>query len=115
MLTECAGGPQEYRLGKLFSTTNTADTQMWADHRNYHIFDGSNPADGSSDDSTATRPNRTKAINGTNNAEPYSFHSGGINLLRADGSVTFVRDSITVGVFAALLTRAHGEVFPGDI
>jgi prepilin-type N-terminal cleavage/methylation domain-containing protein/prepilin-type processing-associated H-X9-DG protein len=112
MLMEAAGGPQEYRLGKLYSTANTADTQSWADHRNYHIFDGTDPATGASDSASATSGNRTLAVNGTNAAEPYAFHSGGINALRADGSVFFLRQSVTVGVVAALITRNNGEVLP---
>jgi prepilin-type N-terminal cleavage/methylation domain-containing protein/prepilin-type processing-associated H-X9-DG protein len=112
MLMEAAGGPQEYRLGKLYSTTNTADTQSWADHRNYHIFDGSDPATGASDTASGTSASRTLAVNGTNAAEPYAFHSGGINVLRADGSVYFLRQSVTIGVMAALITRNNGEVLP---
>lgn len=112
MMMEAAGGPQEYRLGKLYSTSNTSDTQMWADHRNYHIFDGSDPSTGASGSGSSTSANRTLAVNGTNQAEPYSFHTGGINVLRADGSVYFLRQTVTVGVVAGLLTRSHGEILP---
>ncbi|MDY3551525.1 DUF1559 domain-containing protein [Gemmata sp. JC717] len=110
LMVEAAGGPQEYRLGKLYSTSNTTNTQLWADYRNYHVFDGADPSTGASDNSSSTRANRTLAFNGTNDAEPYSFHSGGMNIVRADGSVAFIRQSVTIGVFAALLTRSHGEV-----
>ncbi|HEY1187475.1 MAG TPA: DUF1559 domain-containing protein [Gemmata sp.] len=111
LLMESAGGAQAYALGRPTGST-TSNTQMWPDHRNYHIFDGADPATGASDDTTATRPNRTLAMNGTNDSEPYSFHTGGINLLRADGSVAFVRQSVSIGVMAALITRSHGEVLP---
>jgi prepilin-type processing-associated H-X9-DG protein len=111
-LLESAGGPRLYRLGVAVGTTNTESTQMWADHRNYDIFDGTNPANGLSDDDTATRPQRTLALNGTNDGEPYSFHSGGMNILRCDGSVGFLRQSATVGVVAALITRNNGEILP---
>ena len=109
LLMESSGGPQAYQLGRP-TGVNTTNTQMWPDHRNYHIFDGSDPATGASDDTTGTRPNRTLGLNGTNDSEPYSFHSGGINVVRADGSVTFIRQSVSVGIVAALITRAHGEV-----
>ncbi|WP_162097396.1 DUF1559 domain-containing protein [Gemmata obscuriglobus] len=109
MLMEAAGGPTAYRIGRPTGDT-TANTQMWPDHRNYHIFDGSNPATGVSDDDTATRSTRTLAMNGTNDGEAYSFHSGGMNIARADGSVAFIRQSVSVGIVAALLTRSHGEV-----
>jgi prepilin-type N-terminal cleavage/methylation domain-containing protein/prepilin-type processing-associated H-X9-DG protein len=42
-----------------------------------------------------------------------SFHSGGVNLLLADGSVRFVRDSIDLASWRGLSTRAGGEVL-GD-
>jgi prepilin-type N-terminal cleavage/methylation domain-containing protein/prepilin-type processing-associated H-X9-DG protein len=112
LVFESAGGPQLYRLGRAIAGSNTGNTQMWADHRNYHIFDGTNPATGLDSDPTATL---TLALNGTNDGEAYSQHTGGLNILRADGSVFFIRSSATVGVVAALITGSHGEVLPGDL
>jgi prepilin-type processing-associated H-X9-DG protein len=40
----------------------------------------------------------------------YSFHSGGANVGFADGSVHFVRDSISIVTLAALVTKSGGEV-----
>jgi len=42
-----------------------------------------------------------------------SFHTGGVNLLLADGSVRFIRDSIDITSWRGLSTRAGGEVL-GD-
>ena len=53
-------------------------------------------------------------INITNHSNPYSFHSGGVNALRCDGSVQFLRQSITWPVLAAFITRSGGEVFTLD-
>ncbi len=39
-----------------------------------------------------------------------SYHTGGVNVLRMDGSVSFVRESIPRDVWRALGTRAGGEV-----
>ncbi len=41
----------------------------------------------------------------------YSFHAGGANVLVGDGSVRFVRDSVSVQTFAAFVTRDKGETF----
>jgi prepilin-type N-terminal cleavage/methylation domain-containing protein/prepilin-type processing-associated H-X9-DG protein len=43
-----------------------------------------------------------------------SRHSGGVNILLADGSVRFARDSIPIDVWQKMSTRAGGEVVSGD-
>lgn len=55
------------------------------------------------------------AVNCTNNREVYGFHPSGANAVFADGSVHFLNASTDIRVFAALVTRAGGEVIPaGD-
>src|SRR5690606_14904381 len=54
------------------------------------------------------------AINCSNNNEAFSFHPGGMNSLFADGSVQFLGENIAVSVYAALITRAGGEILSGD-
>ncbi len=49
-------------------------------------------------------------MNCTNDNEVYSFHQSGANILFADGSVHFIRNSIKNTVFAALSTKASGEI-----
>ncbi len=43
-----------------------------------------------------------------------SYHPGGLNYLFGDGSVKFLKLSINLGVYAALGTRAGGEVVGAD-
>lgn len=50
-------------------------------------------------------------INVLNADNPYSFHPGGVQTARGDGSVGFVSASISPQVFVALLSRDGGEVF----
>jgi hypothetical protein len=52
-----------------------------------------------------TGPAPARAINRNNDGEPYSLHLGGITILGADGSVAFLRESVTVGLVATLLTK----------
>jgi prepilin-type N-terminal cleavage/methylation domain-containing protein/prepilin-type processing-associated H-X9-DG protein len=48
------------------------------------------------------------------NEEPYSFHSGGVNALYGDGSVKFLKDSVNLAAFRAILTLGGGEVVGSD-
>jgi len=43
-------------------------------------------------------------------SQPYSFHTNAINALMGDGSVRTINSNIAVQTFAALITRANGEV-----
>jgi len=48
-------------------------------------------------------------INATNHTSPYSFHTGGVNALRCDGSVSFVSENVSAIAFIAFITRSGGE------
>lgn len=43
-----------------------------------------------------------------------SFHSGGVNVLLCDGSVKFVKDSISIPTWRALSTKDGGEIISSD-
>ena len=49
-------------------------------------------------------------INVSNFSSPYSFHSGGVNALRCDGSVTFLNANTAPANLFAFFTRNGGEV-----
>jgi hypothetical protein len=49
------------------------------------------------------------AINVYNEDNPYSFHTGGVQMVRGDGSVTLLSDAVSVQVLIALITRNGGE------
>jgi prepilin-type processing-associated H-X9-DG protein len=86
--------------------------QGWIDSEGPFSLDGAN-ADGSLQGQGPTLTPR--AINATNENEPYAFHSGGANVAFADGHVQFIRESVGLKTFAALCTRSGGEVVPsGD-
>ena len=48
-------------------------------------------------------------INIVNENSPYSFHPGGIQTLRGDGSVGFISQTIDLPTFAAMVSRDGGE------
>jgi len=43
-----------------------------------------------------------------------SYHSGGVNVLMADGSVKFIKNSVSQATYWAIGTRANGEVVSSD-
>jgi prepilin-type processing-associated H-X9-DG protein len=47
-------------------------------------------------------------------APPTSNHSGGVNICMSDGSVRFVKDSVSRPTWWALGTRNGGEVISSD-
>jgi prepilin-type processing-associated H-X9-DG protein len=61
-----------------------------------------------------TTPGGPCTINCNNNWGVYAFHAGGANGLLCDGSVRFLRVGLDRDVFAGLVTRAGGEVVPGE-
>ena len=78
----------------------------WADPFTFAHLDGSS-ADG-------IRGNGICLINCTSNNEIYSFHPGGANMLFADGSVHFIKESANPLIIVALITRAGGEIISAD-
>jgi prepilin-type N-terminal cleavage/methylation domain-containing protein/prepilin-type processing-associated H-X9-DG protein len=102
---EDAGRPQRYLSGwRLISGTFSG--AAWADQANEFGLHGCTPS------ATADIRPGTTAINCTNNGEPYSFHSGGINAGMCDGSVRFFSEGIDIRTFARLVTAQGGEVIP---
>ncbi|HEY2787243.1 MAG TPA: DUF1559 domain-containing protein [Fimbriiglobus sp.] len=89
----------------LFARGTWADQNGVSYLRGYALNAAGNQADAA---------NGCSAINVANHGSPYSFHSGGVNTLRCDGSVFFMRDSIQTNVLVAFITRAGGEVFNMD-
>jgi prepilin-type N-terminal cleavage/methylation domain-containing protein/prepilin-type processing-associated H-X9-DG protein len=75
---------------------------VWADHQKGFGIEGTTP------DGLVVIGEC--AINCNNSFEIYSQHPGGANATMADGSVRFLRDSITIRTLAALSTRGAGEV-----
>lgn len=107
VITECGGRPAVFRGRSLRADLRNDQGYGWIDSESAFSLDGSN-RDGSQQ---GLGPSATpRALNATNENEPYSFHAGGANVLFADGHVRFVSESIALDVFAALVTRGGGEV-----
>ena len=53
-------------------------------------------------------------VNCNNDWEVYSMHQGGANAVMGDGSVKFLSATVNPAVFAAIMTRACGEIVSSD-
>jgi prepilin-type N-terminal cleavage/methylation domain-containing protein/prepilin-type processing-associated H-X9-DG protein len=108
MVVECGGRPLVYRRGVPNPALSNDQGICWADSEGPLSLDGAS-ADGSLEGCTPAN-GCTFPMNKKNDNEPYSFHSGGCNFLFTDGHVQFVGESVPLATFAALCTRAAGEV-----
>ncbi|MEO2015480.1 MAG: DUF1559 domain-containing protein [Fuerstiella sp.] len=114
LVGERVGGTNIYKKNKLDPTLSAVlggtNGGAWGD-----ILNGEHWIAGSLYDGTPApfAPNGGPCpINCTNarGGGLYSFHTGGSQVLLADGAVRFLSASIDAGTFAALVTRAKGEV-----
>ena len=118
MLSECANRQQLWKRRTQVTSTVAENNPcggggpgcvnggIWADwNKNMRI-------DGAAYDGNASSGGAC-AINCTNQWEIYSMHTGGANCLFADGSVRFLKESLTYPVLATMITRAGGEVVDG--
>ncbi|MEX2142102.1 MAG: DUF1559 domain-containing protein [Pirellulales bacterium] len=96
MIFECGGRPNRYLNGQLQPNAAAVSGARWADPAN-HFWLHDYPL-----------------INFNNNNEIYSFHPGGVNLVRGDGSVHFVAETIDPEVFVSQFTANGGEALHED-
>jgi prepilin-type N-terminal cleavage/methylation domain-containing protein/prepilin-type processing-associated H-X9-DG protein len=77
------------------------------------VFPGSVAINATNGQQVTVYPDPFFGVDGT--GAVYSFHPGGVNALFVDGSVHFITQSIDIRNFAALVTRAGGEILqPND-
>jgi prepilin-type N-terminal cleavage/methylation domain-containing protein/prepilin-type processing-associated H-X9-DG protein len=111
MLSEAGARPENWRLGARQADV-TYMNGAWAHSGNDIAVDGSNAA-GSTLSTVADIPTACR-INCSNQGEIYAFHSGGANVCLGDGSVRFIRDSITLQTLMKLCARGDGKPIGGD-
>jgi prepilin-type processing-associated H-X9-DG protein len=100
---EQAGRPSQWCNGRQIPGYNQANGSWWGA---WAAFNG---AQVQGYDDSCTQSIGTCAINCNNGRGVYAFHTGGANVLIADGAVRFLRPEMPPLVLYALATRASGE------
>jgi prepilin-type processing-associated H-X9-DG protein len=105
-VVECVARPLIFRGRVAQPNLQNDQCQGWVDSEGSFSLDGSNVDGTLQGQGPLLTP---RALNATNENEPYSFHPGGANFTFADGHVRFIRETVRFEVFAALCTRSAGE------
>jgi prepilin-type N-terminal cleavage/methylation domain-containing protein len=100
LLAEDAGRDPVWQMGQMVPNSTSAGS--WGNVGNQVVLIGFDPT-------TRTQPGPC-GINCNNDNEIYSFHSGGANVVCADGSVHFLAATTPIQVISDLITRSGGEV-----
>lgn len=102
-IVELAGKQNVYFRGRLLAVGIQLNSFYgdWNIARHARGYSGADPA-------LPTQPG-CSFINIVNENSPYSFHPGGIQVLRGDGSVGFISQTIALPTFAAMVSRDGGE------
>jgi prepilin-type N-terminal cleavage/methylation domain-containing protein len=117
LMTEVAGRPKLFSRGRVLPNQNPSPrTNSWMHVRaSWGDVNASPRLRGFTVSPTGTvAVAGCDTINVTNIETPYSFHTGGVNCLRADGSTSFIRETIRPDVLAAFITRQSGETLTPD-
>jgi prepilin-type N-terminal cleavage/methylation domain-containing protein/prepilin-type processing-associated H-X9-DG protein len=104
--TNCAGSPSSWNGYNRRGFTWASGEARCVSYNHYYTPNASNF------DCIANDPTMTYVSVGYRAAR--SRHSGGVNVLLADGSVRFVSNSISLPTWRSLSTRAGGEVLGND-
>jgi len=105
-VVEASARPLVYRGRRANPALSNDQGIGWADSEGPFSLDGARP-DGMLEGCGLAC---NQPMNAKNDNEPYSFHTGGCNMLFADGHVGFVRESIPLATLAALVTMNAAEV-----
>lgn len=131
MASEVGGRPNQYRNitpngpWDVSAEPTTFAGNFWAGTGGNIALDGSVQATGTANGGTSintgsptgidlpsdlTRVAGDCMMNCSSSGEIYAFHTGGANVLFGDGSVRFIRQTISTQTFVALATRAAGDI-----
>jgi len=106
MTGEAGARPQNWKFGKRLADV-TFMNGAWAYSGNDIAVDGSNAAGGTLNN-VADIPSAC-TVNCANQGELYAFHPGGCNVGMGDGSVRFLRSTVSLQTLMKLCARGDGK------
>jgi len=129
MVLESAGRPFVYRRGPVLVSSDQTQHRLnaggWVRPASDLLFAGSNKAgtvvpptsvgdaaalNATNGDDVAGQPYPHPVYGTEGTSQPFGFHSSGINVLFADGSVKFIDEAVDITIFASLITRDQAEI-----
>ena len=106
LLCEDAGRPDFFILGQR-NSSKVLNDGGWGHHESDYGLDGAVSGTGSGPGNCV--------INCHNDNETYAFHTGGAMHAFADGSVRFIKESISPQTYAALITAQGGGMTGSEV
>jgi prepilin-type N-terminal cleavage/methylation domain-containing protein/prepilin-type processing-associated H-X9-DG protein len=111
LFSEAAGRTKQWYAGRVSAPYDATKITgpIWADSDNRITITGTDPT-GKTNFGTGPCAMNCNNLQG----DIYAFHTNGANIAFADGSVRFVRESISIATLAALVTKDGGEVIDAN-
>ena len=114
LFLETAGRPNNYVLGRDTGGALTDQLGWSSPDGVVGSIDGANPTTGAVNGGSVASGAGNCMMNCNNDSEAYSFHTGGVNVCMADGSVRFLKQTIDPGAYIALCTARFGDIVLPD-
>ena len=105
---QAPGALQNYQKWSYYKGLSWGYTDGWERHVYSHVFPPNAPAVNTYHDDTF------RCQEGDSYMNPTSNHPGGVNVAFMDGSVHFIKNSVSLQTWWALGTRGRGEIISGD-
>ncbi|MDR3632982.1 MAG: DUF1559 domain-containing protein [Isosphaeraceae bacterium] len=102
------GAVHNWQAWSYYKGLTWAYTDSWERHVYAHVFPPNGP------NITTYSTNTFRCLEGDSAMNPTGNHPGGVNLSMMDGSVRFIKNSVSLPAWWALGTRGRGEIISGD-
>jgi prepilin-type N-terminal cleavage/methylation domain-containing protein/prepilin-type processing-associated H-X9-DG protein len=102
------GAVQNWQSWSYYKGLTWAYTDAWERHVYAHVFPPNGP------NITTYYTNTFRCLEGDSAMNPTGNHPGGVNISMMDGSVRFIKNTVSLPAWWALGTRGRGEIISAD-